>query len=219
MSANKANGQGQMMMVGVSSLACCCLLAVAGGALFMFKGGASSPPMMPPPPVDSPASDTGGEDTSGSTDLSGLRRIKYGSSSLVAANKKCTDKRVWFADTADSDSHLWSFIPVPNKPDTYYIQSEMRLFRKGCPVQYLTGPADRFCKQTATLDKPVYLDRQQWKVVPNGDTYQIVNVGCENRRAGAFMISSGNRTGNDFAKNRTPNFMPRAGSPYTIEGQ
>jgi hypothetical protein len=217
--SNKSSGQTQqMMMMGLSSVACFCLLCVmAGAAWWLLQSGTLNPQTTEAPEynVDSSKED---DDDSSSTDFSsGLKKIKYGSASLVVDPKNTKNKNVWFEDSQENDQHLWSFVPVSNKPDTYYIQSEQRLFKKGSGNMWLTGPADRACTGSPTVDKPVYADRQYWKVVPSGDRYQLVNVACENRRSPAIMMSSGARTGNGDAKNRRPRFTGRGGTPYTIE--
>lgn len=215
---NRNNGsQSQMMMVGVSLVASCCLMSVCAGAYYMYADAAQKAEDARLA-AELAAAEVPEETTAPGGDLTGgLRKIKYGSASLVVDPKKCSNKSVWFEDSQENDQHLWSFLPVPNKPDTYYIQSEQKLFKKGCPTQYLTGPSDTACKGSATIDKPVYADRQYWKVVQSGDKYQLVNVACQNRRAGSYMISSGARTGNKDAKNRKANFTARAGTPYLIE--
>ena len=213
--SNKGGGQSQMMMMGVSSVACMCLMCViCGAAWYLYSTGAMT--STPKPPADT----GGGDDTTDAPSTSftdGTKMIKSGSASLVVDSKNTKNKNVWFEDSQTNDQHLWSLIPVSNKTDTYYIQSEQRLFKKGSGNMWLTGPADRACTGSPTVDKPVYADRQYWKVVPSGDKYQLVNVACENRRSPSIMISSGARTGNGDAQNRRPRFTGRGGTPYTIE--
>lgn len=223
MSSNKANGNQtqMMMMMALSCAACMCLVSVAGGALYFFRN----------PPKDS-GGDLGGDidlsgnqttaptsssssSSGGGSSLTGTYMIKNGGLSLVVDPKNAKNKTVWFEDSQESNQHEWNITPVRNKPDYVYIQSDHRLFKKGSNNSYLTGPQN--CSTGGpTVERPIYADRQYWKLVQTGDKYQLVNAACENRRSPSYMISSGARSGNGRGKGRSARFSARSGSPYSI---
>jgi len=200
-----------MMVVGLSCAACLCLASVAGGAWFMYKSPATT---TAPTTTTTTTTDT---DTA-SGDVAGMKQIKNGGLSLVVDPKSQNSKSTWFEDTQENLQHVWEFVPVPNKDETYYISSQQRQFKKGNNTMYLTAPATSNCSGSPTVDKPVYADRQYWKVIPSGDGYQLASVACLNRRAPPYLMSSGARAGNKkgASKGRTATFSARSGSVYSL---
>jgi hypothetical protein len=217
--SNKEASSKTMMMVGLALVCCVSLMSVAGGAMWYLnddtkkkeeeeKEKAAAAERERAALLDgTPSTSTGG-------DLDGLRRIKYGSVSMVApSDGKCSGKKKpYFQNTKTNDQHLWNFDPVAGKDDTYYIRSEQRMFKKGCPM-YLTAPSSCASNSQATLEKPTYADRQYWKAVPSGDGYQLMSVSCQNARGFPYLVSRGATSG----KSNTARMANRTGTTYTIE--
>ena len=207
--SSREGGNNTMMMVGLALVCCVSVLSVAGGAMYYLNTDKTTPapPVVPTTP-DDPSPTTGGGD------LTGLRRIKYGKVSMVVpSNSKCGGKqKPYFENTEENDQHLWNFDPVSGQDDTYYIRSEQKMFKKGCPM-YLTAPSTCASNAEATLEKPGYAGRQYWKAVSTGTGYQLMSVACQDARGFPYLVSKGASSG----KKNTARMANRAGTTYTIE--
>lgn len=212
---NAGGNQKMMMMVGLACVCCVCVLALGGGAYFLMKDDEKKPDPGPSPLLSGPTDDepSGPTTGGGESGLEGLRRIKYGSVSMVApSNSSCNQTpKVYFKNSQENDQHLWNFDPT-NKDGVYRIRSEQKSFKKGCNM-YLTAPNGCKSNSEVTLDRPIWADRQYWKVVPSGDGYQLMNVACENARAFPYMISKGASSG----KSNTARMGNRIGTTYSLE--
>jgi hypothetical protein len=148
--------------------------------------------------------------------LDGVREIKYGGVNLVVPpSSSCKgNQKPYFKTPTNTDQPLWNFDPVPNRDDTYYIRSEHKQFKKGCNM-YLTAPSGCKNNAEATLEKPVYADRQYWKAIPSGDGYQLMSVACQNSRGFPYLSSKGA----SGSRSNTLRMANRIGTTYTIESR
>ena len=208
-------GQQQMMSMSMSSVSLVACVALGAGAWFMWSGNKSPPPTSAPSFAEvvstpTPGSGTGGSGTYG-TVADGQYNVKYGGLQMYVDADNCTNNGVGFTDTTENDGQVWNFRAVPNRPGYYYVSSEHRLFKKGCDLKYLTAPAT--CGGTPVLDKPVWADRQYWKLEPSGTDgqYQLKNASCYDKRAESFLTSSGVKAGFNQSI-----MTSRGGSPYSL---
>lgn len=190
--------QQQMMSMSISSACLVACVAIAGGVFFMSRGNNNNNSGKSGS-VSSGAA--GGEIALSSTMTGtsapvsgplkeGLYNVVSGGVSMIVNPDNCTDTQVGFDDPQENDKHAWNLRPVNGRPGFYYIQSEHRLFKKGCDLSYLTAPSD--CSGTAVLDRPVWADRQYWQLVPSGNGgYQLRNASCAAKRAPSYLTSSG----------------------------
>lgn len=206
-----------MMMLGIGCVSCVFLMSVVGGAMYYLN--------TPKKDDDGTGAGTGGTPSPSSSsdepdvsagDLAGVRQIKYGGVNLVVpGSSNCGgNQKPYFKTPTGTDQALWNFDPVANQEDVYYIRSENKQFKKGCNL-YLTSPSGCKSNAQATLEKPVYADRQYWKAVPSGDGYQLMSIACQNSRGFPYLSSKGTGGG----KSNTPRMANRIGTTYMIESK
>lgn len=211
MSSNSRDGsKNMMMMLAIGCVSCVFLMSVVGGAIYYLnppKKEDSESPTDAPGPITPPA---------GGGDLDGLRQIKYGGVNMVVpASSNCGGRqKPYFKTPTGTDQALWNFDPVSGQDDVYYIRSENKQFKKGCNL-YLTSPTGCKSNAEATMEKPLYTDRQSWKAIPSGDGYQLMSVACQNSRGFPYLTSKGSGGG----KGNTPRMANRVGTTYMIESK
>lgn len=227
-------GSGQVVMLAASVSA----LSVSAGLAFYFlnnRGGNSSNSnqnsnmntmgvnqMMPSPvPVlqQQMASADGRQVTlpspppspMGEPGLDGRYMIKFGALSLTVDPSTCDKTYVWFDESASGDAMRFNLRSVPGYEGTYTIESEDRIFSKGCGRAFLT--VSPMCGQI-TLEDPGLKDRQYWRMVkdPVKGGFAIMSVHCYNKRKPAYMISSGQNAG----MTNQPRFVSSPSAVYTL---
>lgn len=203
-------GNQSMMSMSASSVSLLACAAIAAGAFYMMNSGPTKPPQLPVQPAVVAASESTSAPAAGAVNP-GMYNVVSGGVSMIIDPENCTNTQVGFDDATGSDKQAWNLSPVPGRPGYYYIQSEHRLFKKGCNLSYLTAPAE--CNGVgATLDTPQWADRQYWQLVPTGNgAYQIRNAACAAKRAPSYLMSSGvNRGMNTFT------LSDRSGTAYNF---
>lgn len=191
--------QQQMMSMSISSVCLVACVAIAAGGFYFMNSSSSKAndekkardaQLAAQLAANSTAAPNSGGGTSGGSIQAGMYNVGSGGVSLIVNPDNCTDKQVGFDDPQENDKHAWNFKPVPGRPGYYYVQSEHRLFKKGCDLAYLTADSD--CASTPSLDKPVWADRQYWQLLPSGNgQYQLRNAACAAKRAPSYLTSSG----------------------------
>jgi hypothetical protein len=224
------NQQQMMMMIGVLCVCCVCVIAIGAGIYFMRgnndaeKKAQEERDRAAQEERDRLARESDNkEDTSTGGDMAGVKTIKYGGTTLVVPPKaKCnvTDPqkyKVYLNNGSENDQHHWKFIDVPGRSGTYYVRSEHKMFRDGCPL-YLTSPQNCNDGNDVGLDKAGYAERQYWKVEPKDGGYQLVSTHCENQRQNRFLTSRGVVGAGKSATSNTMRMVSREGAIYKIEG-
>lgn len=196
-----------MMIIALVGMVCLCALSSSGAGAYFYLNPVQSTTAPPPTNdgTDAPGTNSG--------DVAGLKMIKYGAVSMVVPPKVTCKKsaKVYFQNTTANDSQLWNLDPVANKDGVYYVRSEHKAFKNGCPM-YLTSPQKCSNGSGATIEQPKYLDRQQWQITPSGSGYQLQSVGCQAARGYSYLTSSGVKNG----PGNTARMSGRMGNPYSI---
>ena len=215
-------GQQQMMSMSISSVCLVACVALAAGGLFFMnssskadeekkrEAAAREAAAREAAANSTGAPNSGGGGSGGGSIQAGMYNVGSGGVSMIVNPDNCTDTKVGFSDPQENDKHAWNFKPVPGRPGYYYVQSEHRLFKKGCDVAYLTADSD--CASSPSLDKPVWADRQYWQLLPTGNgQYQLRNAACASKRAASYLTSSGVNKGWGVFQ-----MTDRGGTSYTL---
>ena len=149
----------------------------------------------------------------GQTGLDGRYNIKLGSLSLTVDPETCDKKYPWFDESTSSDVMRWNVRTVPGYQDVYTIESEDRIFAKGCEAAFLTVSPG--CGNV-TLEPPGLQDRQYWKFIPDvvKGGYAIQSIHCYNKRRPAYIITSGTQAG----LTNQPRFISSPSAIYKLIG-
>jgi hypothetical protein len=147
----------------------------------------------------------------GAEGLDGRYNIKYGALSLTVDPSSCDKTYVWFDESASNDAMRFNLRSVPGYQGVYTIESEDRVFSKGCGRAFLT--ITPMCGQL-TLEEPGLKDRQYFKFVQDAvkGGYAIMSMHCYNKRQPAFMISSGQNAG----LTNQPRFISSPSAVYSL---
>jgi len=147
----------------------------------------------------------------GAEGLDGRYNIKYGALSLTVDPSSCDKTYVWFDESASGDAMRFNLRSVPGYQGVYTIESEDRVFSKGCGRAFLT--VTPMCGQL-TLEEPGLKDRQYFKFVQDAvkGGFAIMSMHCYNKRKPAFMISSGQSAG----LTNQPRFISSPSAVYTL---
>jgi hypothetical protein len=220
-------GTNQLAIVGIS-LSLLSASAIAGYFL-MTKGTSSKSQNSSPVIVNQPQTDeesptrftsADGREINlvkplpappGQSGLDGRYSIKYGSLSLAVDASSCDKNWAWFDESASNDNMVWNIRSVPGYEGVYTIESQDRIFQKGCENAFLTVSSN--CGQVS-LESPGLKDRQYWRLIADQvkGGYFIQSVHCYNRRQNSFMISSGVTAGTT----NTPRFTQSASAAYNL---
>ena len=170
----------------------------SGVPLSSADGRTITLPSPPPEPV-------------GAEGLDGRYNIKYGALSLTVDPSSCDKTYVWFDESASNDAMRFNLRSVPGYQGVYTIESEDRVFAKGCGRAFLT--VTPMCGQL-TLEEPGLKDRQYFKFVKDAvkGGFAIMSMHCYNKRQPAFMISSGQAAG----LTNQPRFISSPSAVYTL---
>jgi hypothetical protein len=147
----------------------------------------------------------------GAEGLDGRYNIKYGALSLTVDPSSCDKTYVWFDESASSDAMRFNLRSVPGYQGVYTIESEDRIFSKGCGRAFLT--VTPMCGQL-TLEEPGLKDRQYFKLVQDAvkGGFAIMSMHCYNKRQPAFLISSGQSAG----LTNQPRFISSPSAVYSL---
>ena len=147
----------------------------------------------------------------GAEGLDGRYNIKYGALSLTVDPSSCDKTYVWFDESASNDAMRFNLRSVPGYQGVYTIESEDRVFSKGCGRAFLT--VSPMCGQL-TLEEPGLKDRQYFKLVQDSvkGGFAVMSLHCYNKRKPAFMISSGQAAG----LTNQPRFISSPSAVYSL---
>lgn len=221
------NQQQMMMMIGALCICCVCVIAIGAGIYFM-QGNKADEAAKAAAAAQAErdrlaAAATSETDAPTGGDMAGVKTIKYGGTTLVVPPKaKCNPPnaqkyKVYLNDGSENDQHHWKFIDVPGRSGTYYVRSEHKMFRDGCPL-YLTSPQNCNSGNDVGLDKAGYAERQYWKLKPVEGGYQLVSTHCENTRGNRYLTSRGVIGAGKNATSNTMRMASREGAIYKIDG-